>query len=77
MMREGSLPAGLAQPDPSTSARRWSGTALQSLVLVVLLAAMAFAGISFWFCLPLALLALWLPHLRLSLIHISEPTRPY
>ncbi len=65
MMREGSLPASLVQADPSPKvARGWPGVLLQSLVLVVLLAAMAFADISFWFCLPLALLVVWLPHLR-------------
>ncbi|PWB31439.1 chemotaxis protein [Pseudomonas sp. SDI] len=48
MMREGSLP----------------GTVLQSLVLTALLLAMAFAEVSVYLCLPLALLTLWLPRLR-------------
>ncbi|MFK4078411.1 methyl-accepting chemotaxis protein [Pseudomonas qingdaonensis] len=65
MMREGSLPGTLVPlQGTSTGARRWSGTALQSLVLVVLLSAMAFADVSFYLCLPLALLALWLPLMR-------------
>ncbi|MCP3750834.1 methyl-accepting chemotaxis protein [Pseudomonas sp. SBB6] len=65
MMREGSLPGavveGQAAPDNDV---RWSDSVLQSLVLAGLLAAMAFAELSFYICLPLALLALWLPRLR-------------
>ena len=44
MMREGSLPGTLEQPATTSRSgglRRWSGPALQSLVLVVLLGAMA------------------------------------
>ncbi|MEN5197610.1 methyl-accepting chemotaxis protein [Pseudomonas wadenswilerensis] len=65
MMREGSLPGAVIEGQTaSSSVAPWSDTVLQSLVLAGLLAAMAFAGLSFYIGLPLALLALWLPRLR-------------
>ncbi|WP_409279179.1 methyl-accepting chemotaxis protein [Pseudomonas defluvii] len=65
MMREGTLPEAMLTPRHSPIVRQgWSGIALQSLVLLVLLAAMAFAGLSFYVCAPLALLTLLLPRFR-------------
>ncbi|QBF26103.1 methyl-accepting chemotaxis protein [Pseudomonas tructae] len=65
MLREGSLPGAVVEGQ--SAPRRlapWSDTLLQSGVLAGLLAAVAFAGLSFYLALPLALLALCLPRLR-------------
>ncbi|CAM3845877.1 Sensory rhodopsin II transducer [Pseudomonas reidholzensis] len=60
MMREGSLPA----PQPLRPATGRPLALLQGVALAAILAAMAFASLAFYLALPLALLALWLPHLR-------------
>jgi len=65
MLRNGSLSGDLLEPEATSSgAAPWSTLVLQSLVLTGVLAAMAFAGVSLYVCLPLALLALWVPRLR-------------
>ncbi|WP_425313155.1 methyl-accepting chemotaxis protein [Pseudomonas putida] len=65
MPRNGSLSGDLLEPEATSSvATPWSTLLLQSLVLVGVLAAMAFADVSFYVCLPLAVLVLWAPRLR-------------
>jgi len=65
MMREGSPSAAVPEPESSLSvAAPWPALVVQSLVLAGVLAAMAFAGLSLYLSLPLALLTLWLPRLR-------------
>ena len=77
MMREGSLPGAVVEGQATPfAAAPWSDTVLQSLVLAGLLAAMAFAGLSFYIGLPLALLALWLPRLRKATIAVHETYEP-
>ncbi|UVL58086.1 methyl-accepting chemotaxis protein [Pseudomonas sp. B21-035] len=77
MMREGSLPGAVVEGQAAPFAvAPWSDTVLQSLVLAGLLAAMAFAGLSFYIGLPLALLALWLPRLRKATIVVQQTREP-
>ncbi|WP_414602467.1 MULTISPECIES: methyl-accepting chemotaxis protein [Pseudomonas] len=77
MMREGSLPGAVVEGQATPFAvAPWSDTVLQSLVLAGLLAAMAFAGLSFYLGLPLALLALWLPRLRKVAVAAQETREP-
>jgi len=61
MMRDGSL-LDAARPSAVRRPHSWL-PALQSLALLGLLTAMAFASLSFYLAAPLALLCLWLPRL--------------
>lgn len=49
----------------------WLTPLLQSIALVLLLAGLAFAGLSFYLCLPVVLLLVWLPRLK-----SHEPAAP-
>ena len=61
MTRDGSL----VQPSKARSPARWWAPTLQSLGLTALFAAMALGGWPAYLCLPLAIVIVWLPRLRL------------
>lgn len=65
MSRDGSLAAPVAQPlaTPETAARWWTPS-LQSMALMALFAGQALGGWSLYLCLPVAVLVIWLPRLR-------------
>ncbi|WP_047286178.1 methyl-accepting chemotaxis protein [Pseudomonas protegens] len=65
MSRDGSLAAPVAQPlaTPETAARWWTPS-LQSVALMALFAGQALGGWSLYLCLPVAVLVIWLPRLR-------------
>ncbi len=66
MSGEGILPGVVSQADAeSRPALRWLTPLIQSVGLGLLLYAMAFAGWTLIACLPLALLLVWLPRLRM------------
>ncbi|MGY2181061.1 methyl-accepting chemotaxis protein [Pseudomonas agarici] len=65
MSGEGILSEALTQsPVQSKSSSHWWGVLIQSVGLTLLLAAMAYADWPLVACLPLALLLVWLPHLK-------------
>src|SRR5450830_1960472 len=66
MSGEGILPGVGSHVDvPSKPALRWLTPLIQSVGLALLLSTMAFAGWPLGVCLPLALLLIWLPRLRM------------
>ncbi|RBH53823.1 MULTISPECIES: methyl-accepting chemotaxis protein [Pseudomonas] len=65
MSGEGILPGVGSHVDVPSKPARWLTPLIQSVGLALLLSAMAFAGWSLGVCLPLALLLIWLPRLRM------------
>ncbi|WP_425049139.1 hypothetical protein [Pseudomonas mosselii] len=71
-MREGSLRAG--EGPRATPTHAGAAVALgRGVALCAVLAAMAFAGLSLYLALPLALLVLWVPLARKAVVAQSTP----